>query len=225
MKFHHRVALGAIGGITPYLITLLSIDFKNVVTSYIALDWLGLMVRCIVLIFLGSLVAYLHKSEKDPFKIYQLGLAAPALLATFINGGIGTNETLPYTTQSTDYSISIFSQAIAQDKIYKNQNMLRAVKVTGWSRFSRGLLGTKLQISKKEIYFVVVGLHKTFELAKAQADGLRVKDYKAQVYNPHGSSNDYTVVIAANVTKTEAAQIKDKAMADGLPSDSYIWSY
>ncbi|WP_281558835.1 hypothetical protein [Thalassomonas sp. RHCl1] len=233
MKLNQRIALGAIGGITPYLVTLLSIDFKTAVVNYEILDWVGLIVRCIILIFLGAFVAYLHKTENEPFKVFQLGLAAPALLATFINGGIGSNESLPVSPLANQYSISIFPQAFAANpsaestkkKQYQNEQMLKEPKISGWSRFLRGVAGTKLQTSQQNSYFVIVGSHNSYKQAKAQAKSLEKKNYKAKVYNPQGFAKPYAVAIASNISKKEALQLRNKAIADGLTAESYIWSY
>jgi hypothetical protein len=226
MDFKKRITLGAIGGITPYLVTLLSIDFKSAIGGYETLDWVGLTVRCIVLIFLGSLVAYLHQTEKEPFKLFQLGLAAPALLAVFINGNIGNNQVLPTPVGNVNLSMSIGARvAYAADDIYLNDGMLKEPKVSGFSRFLRGALGTKLKTSEGDAYFVIVGSHKNREDAEKQVEKLSKIDYKASVYNPYGFSKYYAVVIASNVTKDEAIRIKEKAIEDGLPPDSYVWTY
>ncbi|WDE13768.1 hypothetical protein [Thalassomonas haliotis] len=232
MKLNKRIALGAIGGITPYLVTLLSVDFKTAVVSYEALDWLGLVVRCIVLIFLGALVAYLHKTENEPFKVFQLGLAAPALLATFINGSVANSENLPVSALANQYSISLFPRAVAGNLPnppprvqYQNEGMLKDAKVSGWSRFLRGFVGKKLQTSQQNSYFVIVGSHNTFKQAKAQAKSLAKKNYQGKVYNPRGFIKPYAVAIASNVSKKEALQLKNKAIADGLAAESYLWSY
>lgn len=222
MDARQRIFLGSIGGITPYLVTLLSIDFKSAVGSYETLDWIGLAVRCLVLMFLGSLVAFLHKSEKEQFKVFQLGLAAPALLATFINGNLGNHQTLPSPIEDdrTAY-ISLFSRANAAE--YINTSMLREPNVSASSRFLRGVFGTKLSTSGDETYFVIVGFHNSKEKALEQVDLLATKRYKAVVYNPDTNSNFYAVVIASYVTREEANTVKEQAIQNGLsPNDIYI---
>lgn len=228
MNAKQRIIFGAIGGITPYLVTLLSIDFKAICISYETLDWVGLIVRCFVLIFLGSLVAYLHKTETEPFKVFQLGLAAPALLATFINGSAGNYEGPPFlvdANSSSIASVSIVPKAFAEDIKFVNSNMLREAKVSETSRFFRGFLGTKLQTSEKETYFVIVGSHERYEQAEQQVEKLRHKNYRAKIYKPYMFSKHYAVVIASNVTQKEAKKLKKRAISDGLPKDSYIWTY
>jgi cell division protein FtsN len=103
--------------------------------------------------------------------------------------------------------------------------MLQEPKISGFSRFFRGALGTKLKTSENEAYFVIVGSHKNREDAEKQVEKLSKINYKASVYNPYGFSKYYAVVIASNVTKDEAIRIKEKAIEDGLPPDSYVWTY
>lgn len=227
MDTKKRILLGAIGGLTPYLVTLLSIDFKAVVVSFELLDWVGLAIRCLVLIFLGALVAYLHKSETEQFKVFQLGLAAPALLATFINSNSGANEAIPtLVTEPRPVVFGVIGRAYAADeKQYINRGMLRETKVEASSRFLRGLLGTKLKTSNSETYFVIVGSHLKRKTALRQVQNLEKEGYEAKVYNPYFHSKYFAVVIASNVTKEEAEGVYEQALADGLPSDSYIWTY
>jgi len=227
MDARQRVLLGAVGGITPYLITLLSLDFKSVVGGYEILDWIGLAVRCLVLIFLGSLVAWLHKTESEPFKVFQLGLAAPALLAAFINGNAGTSQPMPTLSQPVaSYSFSLISSAHADDDDnYVNAGLLREPRVSGFARFLRGALGARVETADKAAWFVIVGSHKHRKNAEKQAERLEQQHYEAHVYKPYGGSAHYAVVIASHVTQQEARTIRDRAIRDGLPKDSYVWRY
>ena len=113
----------------------------------------------------------------------------------------------------------------ADDVTYKNDGMLREPRVSAVSRLLRGVFGTKLQTSEKEIYFVIVGSHKNRDDAARQAEALLKKNYKAVVYSPYGASDYYAVVIASNVSREEAVSLRDRAVSDGLPKDSYVWSY
>lgn len=227
MTAKQRIFIGAIGGITPYLITLLSIDFKATVNSYELLDWIGLVVRCLVLMFLGSLVAYLHRTETEHFKVFQLGLAAPALLATFINGNGGNNEVLPTVSETAWYqSVSIIPKAYADESNYfVNAQMFKTAEISPISRFFRGLFGTKLKSNSQNIYFVIVGSHKKMHNAEKQVELLKREHYQAKIYNPYGASRYYSVVIAANVSLEEAEKTLEQAIQNGLPKDSYIWTY
>lgn len=225
MNTRQRILMGALGGITPYLVTLLSIDFKTTVAGYEALDWIGLCLRCVILIFLGALVAYLHKTESEPFKLFQLGLAAPALLATFINGNAGTSQTLPTQVSAGIESISVVSPAYASDTPFLNSPYLREPQVNNLSRFLRGVLGTKLETSTDNAYFVVVGSYPSKEIAEKQIAHLATKAYKGVLYNLNNSETCFSVVIASNVSNEEARRVRDMAIKDGLPADTHIWKY
>lgn len=225
MKTKQRILLGALGGITPYIVTLLSIDFENVVVSYNIFDWLGLAVRCLVLVFLGSLVAYLHRKEVEPFKIFQLGLAAPALVATIINGNPGNYQNFPTLKNHAAIEISILNKAYAGELSNPiNKGMFRKPDVSSSSRFIRGVFGKKIQTAANK-WFVIVSSHKKYEDAKKQAENLKSKNYIAKVYRPFGNSPNYSVAIAANVSLKEAEAVRALAIKNGLPTNTYLWSY
>lgn len=225
MTVSKRIILGAIGGITPYIATLLTIDLASVVHSYQLFDWIGLCLRCAVLIFLGSLMAYLHKSETEPFKIFQLGLAAPALIATLINGNQINHQTIPSPVKEITWNFSLVPTAHAQENEFVNEDLLRDPQVSSSSRFFRGLVGSKLQGPEESKWYVIVGSHRTVEEARMQVKELAGKRYKAKIYSPFGTSKYYSVAIAANVTLDLAKKIKAEAIDNGLPDDSFLWSY
>jgi cell division septation protein DedD len=130
MTTKKRLIIGALGGITPYILTLLIVDFASALRDFEFFDGVGLAVRCIVLVFAGALVAYFNKSEPDEFKLFQLGVAAPALLATGINGysisdqdstvAAGTTESAAPAPENASFFSSIFASAYAQEAAADN---------------------------------------------------------------------------------------------------------
>lgn len=66
-----RIIIGGIGGIAPLIISLLVVDLASLVNDLALMDAVGLTVRCLVLIFIGSMVGYLHHTEYEPFKVFQ----------------------------------------------------------------------------------------------------------------------------------------------------------
>ena len=221
MNVKKRILLGAIGGITPYIATLLTINFENVMNGYEFYDWMGLTVRCCVLVFFGSLVAYLHKNEKEPFKVFQLGIAAPALIATMINGNAASDQNIPTKVSFSSYSFSFVAEVYAQDPII-NEGLLRQPQVSGSSRFFRGLLGQKIENDHPDRWYVVVGTHETLEQAKKQVTDLEQVNYKAEIYSALGKGDKFSVVIASNVSKEAAQDAKMKALENGLPPGSFL---
>ena len=225
MESKKRILFGALGGATPFIITLLYIDFRILATSYDLFDWIGLAVRCIILVFMGGFVAYMHKKENDIWKIFQLGIAAPALCGIVISGNQGNSQYFPQPQEKVSMEFSIINKAYAQDTIkIKNEALLKKPEISATSRFMRGLLGIKVRTTENK-WFVIVGSHEKVEDANSQVKQLKEKNYIAEVFQPYGLSKYYAVVIASNVSKEKAVQIKNQAIKDGLPPDTYLWSY
>lgn len=84
-----KVLIGAIGGA---LVAVLGYP----VTGYESIAILdgggemaaGLVLRAGSFAFLGGLWAYLHTSERDRFKTFQLGLLGPAILSAMVNANV-----------------------------------------------------------------------------------------------------------------------------------------
>ena len=65
MSTSKRLLIGAIGGLTPYILTLLVIDFESSMHDFNFYDGIGLLFRCLALVFAGALVAYFNKAETE----------------------------------------------------------------------------------------------------------------------------------------------------------------
>ncbi len=80
----------------PVLVSLLTIDIGAVLSdeSYLTTgNIIGIAIRYLVLFGVGGIVAYLHEDEHKPFKIFELGIAAPALITSLITAqGISVNN-------------------------------------------------------------------------------------------------------------------------------------
>jgi hypothetical protein len=109
--------LGALGGLLPILVSLLAIDLAPIIDHLIdhsgggltTGNYIGYAIRVVVLLFLGGIVALLNSEVKQPLAIVQLGIAAPALVSSFINGATAK----PNEVQRA--SFSIVSVAHAQE--------------------------------------------------------------------------------------------------------------
>jgi hypothetical protein len=80
--------LGAFGGLLPILVSALTVDLSPIIDHPGILtvgNYVGYGIRVLVLIVLGGAMALLNNEVKQPFAIVQLGIAAPALVTSFIN--------------------------------------------------------------------------------------------------------------------------------------------
>jgi hypothetical protein len=71
------------GGTAPVLVNLLVLDLQTSLLNVTSLVVIGYLIRTAVLFAVGGAVTIFNK-ESDPVKIFQLGIAAPALLITFL---------------------------------------------------------------------------------------------------------------------------------------------
>jgi hypothetical protein len=77
-------------------------------------------------------------------------------------------------------------------------------------------------------WFVVVGSYGSAEAAARDASEIKAKfpgKYQPQICAPTTVPNSpYRVVIARYMTYPDATQIKNDAIAAGLPSDTWLWN-
>lgn len=216
-----RITLGALGGISPIIISLLVVDVPALISETGLMDGIGLAIRFLVLIFIGGLVGYLHNKEDEPFKLFQLGIAAPALLTTAINGNSIANQTLlKEHTAATEYHL--FIKDAYADPDYRNDDMFKEPKINNVQLFLRGLLGTKI-FSDDDDYFVIIGSHSNLDKARNQVKLVKKKKYMAKIYEPVSGSKYFSVVIGANLDLKEAEKLQHLAIQHGLPKDTYLW--
>lgn len=81
MRTRNRFVVGGVGGLAPVLLFLITGDLVQYLIQLDTLRGIGYAARAIALFFVGGFIAYLHTDEDKPFKIFEIGLAAPALLA------------------------------------------------------------------------------------------------------------------------------------------------
>lgn len=217
-----RITLGALGGISPIIISLLVVDIVQLFNETGLMDGIGLAIRFLVLIFIGGLIGYLHTKEEEPFKLFQLGIAAPALLTTAINGNSIANQTLLKEHSAENQYHFFIKSAYAADTNYKNLSDFKEPKVNNTQLFLRGLIGTKL-FSDDDDYYVIIGSHKNIKQAKQQVEKIKKKHYKAKIYSPTNGSKYFSVVIGANLDLKEAEKLQARAIRNGLPRDTYLW--
>ncbi|MGE0745819.1 MAG: hypothetical protein AB7K86_11250 [Rhodospirillales bacterium] len=89
-----RVCMGAMGGLLPIVVTLAVTDvvtIQQVINNGFAgtgsvASFAGWAVKVLMLMTIGGLVAYFYESETSRLKLLQIGIAAPAILTSMVNG-------------------------------------------------------------------------------------------------------------------------------------------
>lgn len=221
-----RFIIGGVGGFLPVVMFLVAVDWEKTFASAGWLTVAGYCVRVTGLFLVGGFVAYLHRDEKNLFKLFEFGIGAPALVA----GLITAYQVPPTTTASSasgsvsSLSISIIDTALAQtnssDLTLRHFTLPRP---TATQEFLKGLVGQE----PANIWFVIVGSFADLENAKRQADSINSsnQEFKAEVYAPYGDNPHYLVVIGSHLTQSEARELRDKAIHTGLPPDSYFKTF
>ena len=112
MSSCQRFAIGGVGGLLPLLVSFVSFDPATVITYLGALPlgiYVGYAIKTFVLFALGGTVAVLSDS-RTPWTLVQLGIAAPALITSFINGAAVSGP-----TRHANSSIAVISSAYATE--------------------------------------------------------------------------------------------------------------
>ena len=219
-----RVLFGCLGAVTPLVLNLLVVDHLAL-ENLTLVAFAGYAIRVAALLFLGGLVAYFYKSESDLFKIFQLGLAAPALVTGMMNGAnSAANHTTASLRQSVQSVASIFSVPSVYAQTSRPQQKLKKFtlpKESATEEFFRGLTGARAA----RIWFIIVSRHASLGEAEKLANRINqgTQGLHAEVYEPYGGSQSYPVVIGAGLTRAEAERLRQKAIAAGYP-DANVWT-
>jgi hypothetical protein len=102
-----RIFIAGLGALLPIFILLLTFDPGSLekagsLHQLSALNILGWAIRIVALFAAGALVGWLNANENKPITVFQIGIAAPALLASFVAGSAHTKtENAPLQSQNS----------------------------------------------------------------------------------------------------------------------------
>ncbi|UCH03099.1 MAG: SPOR domain-containing protein [Candidatus Bathyarchaeota archaeon] len=224
METRKKIIIGGLGALTPVIMNLLVVDFQVLLLKITFWATLGYVIRIIILFYLGGLVAFLHKDENTPFKIFELGIVAPALITALLNAANIETPKLPAEAGGNP-SGSIISTPLAygQTTPKEEPKTFSLPEETRTQQIWRGLTGS----SPKNVWYVIVGSHLKLEDAERQVQQIaqEKKGFRAEVYAPYGENPYHAVVIGANLTHKQAQQLQQRAIAAGFPKDTYLWTF
>jgi hypothetical protein len=229
MSTSKKILIGGLGALTPIILNLLVIELEVLLLKLTLFAVIGYLIRVIVLFYLGGIIAFLHKDENNPIKIFELGIVAPALITAMLNAGQIDLPRMKSQPENRPISFNgLISAAQAQTPTRQDSTKLdiktfSMPQETPIQQLWRGLTGSR----PRRVWFVIAGSHLKIEDAQKQAAQIRTKtsDFKVEVYAPYLDSKYYSVVIGANLTLIEARQLLKKAIESGLPPDTYLWTF
>jgi hypothetical protein len=221
---HQKIMMGGLGALTPIALNLLAVDLKTTFATISVFVLLGYTLRVVILFYLGGLVAFLHRDENKPIKLFELGIVAPALLTTLLSAaGVESHKA----TNAPDPGQPTASLFFFMPVVYAQTDP--TVKLRGFTlpeqstsqQIWRGLTGSKMV----NVWFVIAGYYSRLDDAQRAAEQINRQqtDFKAEVFAPYGQTHDYPVVIGANLTFDDANALKRKAANDRVNAD--LWTF
>ena len=141
MTVRQKMILGAVGAVTPLALNLLVVDQLTLVNLTL-LACVGYTIRLLVLVGLGSLIVYLNIDEANRMRIFQLGVAAPALVTALLNGA---NQRALLQNQQfvTPQTASIFVATLQAQEKSAPAREFTIPKETQGEQVWRGLTGSR----------------------------------------------------------------------------------
>jgi hypothetical protein len=104
-----RFGIGGLGGLLPLIASLVAIDLNAIATlidNHALTEGIciGYSIRTIGLFFLGGIMAALNTDVVNPLSIIQIGIAAPALITSYLAGAAIPNHTASFMIISNAYA-------------------------------------------------------------------------------------------------------------------------
>jgi hypothetical protein len=217
MKTGQRILIGGIGALMPIIVNLLIVDFEKL-ADYNFLRTFGYLIKTLVLFGLGGLIAYFNKDEVNAFKLFQLGLGAPALIVGMLNG-VTVKSTTPSSGGQPSSFLSVFvGTAYAQPPVAKKFSL---PDQSAGEQIWQGITGQ----SPEKVWFVISGAFPSLKEAQTSVNFIinSGKGFTAEVYAPYKDNHYFSVVIGANLNYDQANELKQKALLKGLTKDTYLW--
>jgi hypothetical protein len=114
METKNKILIGGLGALAPVVVNLLVTDLEVLLLSVTILAVIGLLIKAAILFSVGGLVATLHKDEKNPIRIFELGILAPALIISMVNGAnIDTSKIQAQISETSAPSFSLVASLYA----------------------------------------------------------------------------------------------------------------
>jgi len=226
MQTYQKILIGGLGALTPVIVNLLVVDLQVLFLNLTLVAFLAYLTRVVILFFLGGFVAFFNKDENSPLKLFQLGLAAPALIMSLLNGSqVEIPKVSPPAQAQPSASLQLIPSAYAQTAQKREIKTFSLPKETLGEQFQRGFTGAV----PKRVWFVIAASYPNRESAQREADRITktfaAKGFKADVFSPGAGNSSWSVVLGSNLTSDEAQNLRQRAMTAGVSKDPSVWTF
>jgi hypothetical protein len=214
-----KLLIGALGAATPLAINLIVVDHLAL-ASPTALTVLGSGIRVAALVGLGVLVVVRNLDEERPARIFQLGLAGPALITALLNG-VNQRSLIQSQTVASPTPRAFLSMPVVYAAPTSQPRQFELPPETSGEQIWRGLTGGR----SDRVWFVIVRRASTREAAEAASDRINrtVYGFRPEVFEPYQGRGDWCVVIGEGLTHSAAQRLKEQALGAGL-TDAELWT-
>lgn len=232
LTIFQKMILGTLGALTPVLLNLYAVDLgKLFMNQQITVPYLiGYIVRILILILYGSLIAFFHRDENNPVKLFQLGVAFPAIV-TILLSGVNSSTGLPQqinanksvqtpTVSANNVVTTAYKVVLAQYKpnvrvIEPMVNEFDTGSDSPFIQFLQGFLGA---IPQSNTFAVLLGNEMTWNdaLNEHQFYSHNYPKFNVQLYRSYNNNEKYVLVLGNKLTETVALQIQGDARGSGL---------
>ena len=218
MPHRTKLLIGALGATTQLAINLIVVDHLAL-ASPTALTVLGYGIRVAALVGLGVLVVR-NLDEERPARIFQLGLAGPALITALLNG-VNQRSLIQSQTVASPTPRAFLSMPVVYAAPTSQPRQFELPPETSGEQIWRGLTGGR----SDRVWFVIVRRAATREAAEAASDRINrtVYGFRAEVFEPYHGRGDWCVVVGEGLTHVEAQRLRGQALGAGL-TDAELWT-
>jgi hypothetical protein len=230
MAFYKRFLLGGLGALSIIILwsatTDLDLIIKNVKVIRSGGDdafalWVGFFVRVIGLFVSGGIAVGVFNADEDRLpKLFQLGMAGPAILAGFLGvNGLGQQSAEMRPNRAATH-VSLIAVAHAESPQPVRVSKYPSLRVSAGQQFLAGLFANKA-VEKK--FYVIVGSRedKDDAVKLAQEYAKKFPQFSYVVYEPYQSAY-YGVSIGDSTSFQDAEELRRKAVKAGFPDGAYL---
>lgn len=226
LRIEHKMMLGTLGALTPSLLSLYTtdwaklIDGNNLTIAYM----FGYTVRVLILSLYGALIAYFHKTENNPVKLFQLGVAIPALITILLGMSTNGQKINPMPADGIEEANTSLLQVLTIQNLEKlrvqDSPPMAAQEFTLNQRnifelFWHGFLGADVEDRN---FTLITGNQTDWVSVLQQYKQLQSEhpDLSPQIFHSYRQLGKYMLVLGHHLSYREAIELNRKAEEKGI---------